>query len=103
CFSQSPGLNPDSLLLTLHKHASDKKDSCIHLGKKRGSTRASGSKSSSCFMDMKCPGCSKFSAAFSRAQPSIGSVLLCCTSLLVESCSVRQKQHYLNKAGCVRR
>lgn len=46
---QSPGSHPDSLLLTLHKHASDKKDSCIHLGKKRGSTRASGSKFSSGF------------------------------------------------------
>lgn len=50
---QSPGSNPDLLLLTLHKHASDKKDSCIHLGKKRGSTRVSGSRSGSCFIDTK--------------------------------------------------
>lgn len=40
---QSPGSQPASLLSTPHKHAADKKDSCVHLGKKRGSTRVFGS------------------------------------------------------------
>lgn len=107
---QSPGSSPDSLLLTSHKHASDKKDSCIHLGKKRGSTRAPGSKSRSCFMGMKCPACRKFPVVFSHAQHIFGSVLLHSALLhqptaagagLMERCSIRQKQHYLNEVECV--
>uniref|UniRef100_A0A663MB32 Uncharacterized protein n=1 Tax=Athene cunicularia TaxID=194338 RepID=A0A663MB32_ATHCN len=67
------------------------------IGLKRGSTRASGSKSS--FLDMKCLGCSKFSAAFSHAQLSIGSVLLCCTSLLEESALSGINNTILTKQG----
>uniref|UniRef100_A0A8C8AU41 Uncharacterized protein n=1 Tax=Otus sunia TaxID=257818 RepID=A0A8C8AU41_9STRI len=32
--------------------------------------------SGSCFTDMKCPGCSKFSAAFSHAQHRVRAALL---------------------------
>uniref|UniRef100_A0A8B9MME7 Uncharacterized protein n=1 Tax=Accipiter nisus TaxID=211598 RepID=A0A8B9MME7_9AVES len=54
--------------------------------------------------------CCIFHAVFSHAQHSSGSVLLPSAPLrqpagaetgLVESCSVRQKQHYLNKPGRV--
>lgn len=40
---QSPGSQPASPSSAPHKRAADKKDSCVHLGKKRGSTTASGS------------------------------------------------------------
>uniref|UniRef100_A0A672TG34 Uncharacterized protein n=1 Tax=Strigops habroptila TaxID=2489341 RepID=A0A672TG34_STRHB len=61
-------------------------------------------------MGMKCPACCKFPVVFSHAQHSLGSMLLRLALLhqptaagagLMERCSIRQKQHYLNKVEYV--